>query len=207
MLFAQVITLLRKKDLTLKKGTIVDLTIISAPSSTKNNEHKRDSEAHSVKKGTEWKFGYKAHVGVDSKSGLVHSLEVTAANVHDVTMTSELLTGEEVIYGDSGYIGAERRDDAITRNNHGKKKYIQNQSQTKSRIKRLSKSGQYKAKKNEHPKSSVRAKVEHVFSVIKNLFAFRKTRYRGKQKQFAKLNFLFALANFYLADRRFGLSV
>jgi len=121
MLFAQVITLLRKKDLTLKKGTIVDLTIISAPSSTKNNEHKRDSEAHSVKKGNEWKFGYKAHVGVDSKSGLVHSLEVTAANVHDVTMTSELLTGEEVIYGDSGYIDAEKRHDAITRNNHGKK--------------------------------------------------------------------------------------
>ena len=100
MLFAQVITLLRKKDLILKKGTIVDSTIISAPSSTKNKEHKRDPEAHSVKKGNEWKFGYKAHVGVDSESGLVHSLEVTAANVHDVTMTSELLTGEEeVVYG------------------------------------------------------------------------------------------------------------
>ncbi len=79
-----------------------------------NKEHKRDPEAHSVKKGNGWKFGYKAHVGVDSKSGLVHSLEVTAANVHDVTMTSELLTGEEeVVYGDSGYIGAEKRDDAI----------------------------------------------------------------------------------------------
>ena len=100
----------------------MDSTIISAPSSTKNKEHKRDPEAHSVKKGNEWKFGYKAHVGVDSKSGLVHSLEVTAANVHDVTMTSELLTGEEeVVYGDSGYIGAEKRDDAITRNKHGKK--------------------------------------------------------------------------------------
>ena len=88
MLFAQVITLLRSKDLILKKGTIVDSTIISAPSSTKNKEHKRDPEAHSVKKGNEWKFGYKAHIGVDSKSGLVHSLEVTSANVHDVTMTS-----------------------------------------------------------------------------------------------------------------------
>ena len=206
-LFAQVITLLRSKDLILKKGTIVDSTIISAPSSTKNKEHKRDPEAHSVKKGNEWKFGYKAHVGVDSESGLVHSLEVTAANVHDVTMTSELLTGEEeVVYGDSGYIGAEKRDDAITRNKHGKKiKYKINRKP--SQIKLLSKSGQYKAKKNEHQKSSVRAKVEHVFSVIKNLFSFRKTRYRGKRKQFAKLNILFALAYLYLADRRFGLSV
>ena len=153
MLFAQVITLLRSKDLILKKGTIVDSIIISAPSSTKNKEHKRDPEAHSVKKGNEWKFGYKAHIGVDSKSGLVHSLEVTAANVHDVTMTSELLSGEEeVVYGDSGYIGAEKRDDAITRNKHGKKiKYRINRKP--SQIKLLSKSGQYKAKKNEYQKS------------------------------------------------------
>ena len=86
----------------------MDSTIISAPSSTKNKEHKRDPEAHSVKKGNEWKFGYKAHVGVDSESGLVHSLEVTSANVHDVTITSKLLSGEEeFVYGDSGYIGAE----------------------------------------------------------------------------------------------------
>ena len=95
MLFAQVITLLRKKDLILKKGTIVDSTIISAPSSTKNKEHKRDPEAHSVKKGNEWKFGYKAHVGVDSESGLVHSLEVTSANVHDVTITSKSVLKNE----------------------------------------------------------------------------------------------------------------
>ena len=126
MLFAQVITLLRKKDLILKKGTIVDSTIISAPSSTKNKEHKRDPEAHSVKKGNEWKFGYKAHVGVDSESGLVHSLEVTSANVHDVTITSKLLSGEEeFVYGDSGYIGAEKRENAITHNNHGKKLYTE----------------------------------------------------------------------------------
>ena len=122
-------------------------------------------------------------------------------------MTSELLSGEEeIVYGDSGYIGAEKRDDAITRNKHGKKiKYKINRKP--SQIKLLSKSGQYKAKKKERQKSSVRAKVERVFSVIKNLFSFRKTRYRGKRKQFAKLNILFALANLYLADRRFGLSV
>ena len=172
MLFVQVITLLRSKDLILKKGTIVDSTIISAPNSTKNREHKRDPEAHSGKKGTEWKFGYKAHVGVDSKSGLVHSLEVTAANVHDVTMTSGLLSGEEeIVYGDSGYTGDKKRDDVITRNKHGKKiKYKINRKP--SQIKRLSKSGQYKAKKKEHQKSSVRAKVEHVFSVIKKSSRF-----------------------------------
>ena len=106
-LFAQVITLL-KKGSDSKKGTIVGPTIISAPSSTKNKEHKRDPEAHSVKKGNEWKFGYKSHIGVDSESGLVHSLKVTSANVHDVTTTSKLLSGEEkILYGDSRYIGAE----------------------------------------------------------------------------------------------------
>lgn len=127
-----------------------------------------------MKKGNDWKFGYIAHVGVDSESGLVHSVEVTAANVHDVTMTPELLTGEdEVVYGDSGYIGAEKRDNAITHNKQGKKiKYRTNRKP--SQIKRLSKSGQYKAKKKEHQKSSVRAKVEHVFAVIKNLFGCRK---------------------------------
>ena len=203
-LFAQVVMLLKSKDLILKKGTIVDSTIISSPSSTKNKERSRDPEAHSVKKGNEWKFGYKAHIGADSESGLVHSVEVTAANIHDVTMTSELLTGdEEVVYGDSGYIGAEKREDAVTHNNQGKK-IIYRTNRKPSQIKRLSKSGQYKAKKKEHQKSSVRAKVEHVFAVIKNLFGYRKTRYRGKRKQTAKLNMLFALANLYLADKRFG---
>ena len=122
-------------------------------------------------------------------------------------MTSELLSGgEEFVYGDNRYIGVEKWENTITHNNHGEKiKYRINRKP--SQIKFLFKSGQYKTKKKEHQKSSVRAKVEHVFSVIKNLFAFRKTRYRGKRKQVAKLNFLFALANFYLADRRFGLSV
>lgn len=122
-LFAQVIKLLQQKGLLLKKGTIVDSTIIAAPSSTKNQEKQRDPEAHQVKKGNEWHFGYKAHIGVDKDSGLVHTLKVTAANVHDVTMTSKLLTGEEtVVYGDSGYLGAQKRDDAIVENNSGKNK-------------------------------------------------------------------------------------
>lgn len=199
--FAVVVKTLTDRGLILKKGTIVDSTIISAPSSTKNKEKKRDPDAHSVKKGNAWYFGYKAHIGVDMDSGLVHHVAVTSANVHDVEMTPELMTGDESeIYGDSGYIGAEKRQDAIIRNRQGKKiRYKQNRKPTQ--IKKLSASGQWKAKKTEHQKSSVRAKVEHVFAVIKGQLRYRKTRYRGLRKQTAKLNMLFALANLVLADR------
>ena len=200
-LFAQVVQCLTEKGLILKKGTIVDSTIIAAPSSTKNKEKKRDPDAHQVKKGNTWHFGYKAHIGVDKDSGLVHTVEATPANVHDVTETSKLLTGEEdVVYGDSGYLGADKRDDAIIRNKSGRKiKYKINRRP--SQVKKLSKSGQYAAKKAEHAKSSVRAKVEHVFGVVKKQLRFRKTRYRGLEKQGAKFNIMFALANLILADR------
>lgn len=200
-LFAQVVTLLQQKGLLLKKGTIVDSTIIEAPSSTKNEEKQRDPDAHQAKKGNTWHFGYKAHIGVDKDSGLVHTLKVTAANVHDVAMTPELLTGqEESVYGDSGYLGAEKREGAVVRNSQKKKvKYRINRRP--SQIQKLSNSGQYAAKKTEHKKSSIRSKVEHVFAVVKGQFRYRKTRYRGLQKQTAKLNMLFALANLILADR------
>ena len=199
--FAQVVSMLMERGLILKKGTIVDSTIISAPSSTKNKEKKRDPEAHQVKKGNTWHFGYKAHIGVDAESGLVHTVKGTAANVHDVTQTSSLLTGdEEVAYGDSGYLGAVKREDAMIRNKQGKKiRYKINRRP--SQIKKLSKSGQYKAKKAERTKSSVRAKVEHVFGVVKRQLKYRKTRYRGLRKQIAKFNIMFALANLILADR------
>ena len=115
LIFQQVVELLKKRGLILKKGTIVDSTLIAAPSSTKNREKKRDPDAHQTKKGNTWHFGYKAHIGVDEDSGLVHTVEVTAANVADVTMTAKLLHGEEeAVYGDSGYLGAEKREDAIT---------------------------------------------------------------------------------------------
>ena len=170
-LFAQVIKLLREKGLLLKKGN-------------------------------EWHFGYKAHIGVDKDSGLIHTLKVTAANVHDVTMTSKLLTGEEtVVYGDSGYLGAEKREDAIITNHSGKHiRYKINRRP--SQMKKGSARSQAQLKRREHEKSSVRAKVEHVFGVVKGLFRYRKTRYRGLRKQTAKLNMLFALANLILADRR-----
>lgn len=200
-LFAQVTELLQERDLLLKKGTIVDSTLISAPSSTKNLEKKRDPEAHSVKKGNAWHFGYKAHVGVDKDSGLVHTLKGTSANVHDVTMVPELLSGEEeIVYGDSGYLGAEKREDAVVRNHQGKRvRYKINRRPSQS--KHASTRSKAQIKRREREKSSVRAKVEHVFAVVKHQLRYRKTRYRGLRKQIAKLNIMFALANLILADR------
>ncbi|MBP5760044.1 MAG: IS5 family transposase [Verrucomicrobia bacterium] len=201
LLFAQVVELLAQRGLILKKGTIVDSTIIEAPSSTKNKEKKRDPDAHQVKKGNTWHFGYKAHVGVDRDSGLAHTVKATAANVSDVSETANLLHGEEeTCHGDAGYIGAEKRDEAVIRNKAGKRiKY--EIMRRPSQIRKLSKSGQYKAKRREHRKSSIRVKVEHVFGVVKGLLKFRKTRYRGLRKQEAKFNIMFALANLILADR------
>ena len=200
-LFAQVVGTLMDKGLILKKGTIVDSTIIAAPSSTKNQKKERDPDAHQVKKGNTWHFGYKAHIGVDKDSGLAHTVEVTGANTHDVTMVPKLLTGEEeTVYGDSGYLGAEKREDAVIRNNSGKKiKYKINRRPSQS--KKRSVRSQAQIKRREHEKSSVRAKVEHIFGVVKGQFRYRKTRYRGLRRQTAKLNMLFALANLILADR------
>ena len=187
-IFKEVVNQLEKRGLILKKGTIVDSTFIEAPSSTKNQKKERDPEAHSAKKGNTWHFGYKAHIGVDEENGLIHTVKTTAANEHDVTVMNELLHGEEErAFGDSGYIGAKKRPDAVKKNKSGKNiKYIINRRP--SSIKKLSKSGQYAAKKIEKKKSSVRCKVEHVFAVVKRLFGYRKTRYRGLRKQAAKLN-------------------
>ena len=201
-LFAQVVGLLTVQGLILKKGTIVDSTIIAAPSSTKNREKQRDPDAHQTKKGNTWYFGYKAHIGVDKDTGLVHHVEVTGANVHDVAMVPDLLTGEETeVYGDSGYLGADKREDAVTRNKQGgtiRYKVNRRPSQSKKNTVR-SKS---QIRRREREKSSVRAKVEHVFGVVKGLFQYRKTRFKGRRKQVAQLNMLFALANLYLADKR-----
>lgn len=169
----QVVNTLRKKGFILKKGTIVDSTIISSPSSTKNQSKHRDEEAHQTKKGKNWYFGYKAHIGVDSESGLVHSLKVSAANVHDVTMVEELLTGKEKeVYGDSGYLGGERRDEAIIKNVDGEK---------------------IKYKMNKRPSQSKNNRAR---------FGYRKTRYKGIKKQEEKISMLCSLANLVIAHRR-----
>lgn len=136
-----------------------------------------------MKKGNQWHFGCKAHIGADKDTGIVHTIKATSANKHNVTVTSQLLHGEEKeVYGDGGYIGAEIRAEAIIRNKSGKKiKYKINHRP--SSIKKLSTSGQYYARKAEHKKSSVRSKVEHVFAVVKRQLGDRRTRYRGLKKQ------------------------
>ena len=202
-IFDTVLNKLRTEGKILKKGTIVDSTIIDAPSSTKNKENTRDPEAHSTKKGQNYRFGYKAHIGVDSESGIVHDLEVTAANAHDVTVAKDLLTGEEEeVYGDSGYLGIEKRDGAVRKNTKGQKiRYKINKRPSQCRQGTNRSKGQVKWRERE--KSKVRAKVEHVFGIIKGQFRTRKTRYRGLMKGKAKMNILFALANRIIADRNY----
>jgi len=128
-------------------------------------------------------------------------VKATAANVHDVTVTPELLTGEEKsVYGDSGYLGVEKREGAVTRNKNGKK-ICYKINRRPSQVRKAAGDSKAQIKRREHEKSSVRAKVEHVFAVVKNRFRYRQARYRGLQKQATKLNMLFALANLLLADR------
>lgn len=200
-LFRQAVELLQQRGLILKKGTIVDSTIIAAPSSTKNQGKQRDPDAHQMKKGNTWHFGYKAHVGVDKDTGLVHTVEVTGANTHDVVMTSKLLTGdEENVYGDSGYLGADKREDSIRRNRQGRRiRYRINRRPSQIRKKPTRAQGQLK--RTEHEKSSVRAKVESRICGRQGSVPIPKDTVPGLRKQTAKLNMLFALANLILAAR------
>ena len=199
-LFADIVSRLKARGLMLMKGTIVASTLIAAPSSTKNEKKERDPDAHQVKKGNQWYFGYKGHIAVDRDTGLVRKIETTAANVHDVTQVAGLMDGtEEELYGDSGYLGAEKREEAILTNDQGK----EIQCIICARPSSLKKRGtEYeKAAAAEHAKASIRCKVEHVFAVVKGMFRFRKTRLRGLTKVNAQLHMLFALANLILAAR------
>ena len=201
-LFDDIVNRLKSRGLMLMKGTIVDSTLIAAPSSTKNAKKERDPDAHQVKKGNQWYFGYKGHIGVDKDTGLVNKLQTTAANVHDVTKVAELMEGtEEECYGDSGYLGVEKREETIQTNDQGQPiRYIICERPS-SLKKRYSGADYDKALEAEHAKSSVRCKVEHVFAVVKGMFHFRKTRWRGLAKIDAQLHMLFALANLVLAAR------
>lgn len=191
---------LASKGLMMREGTIVDATLIAAPPSTKNRDEKRDPEMHQSKKGKNWFFGMKAHIGVDAKSGLAHTLVTTAGNVSDVTQTHKLLHGDEtIVFGDAGYQGADKRPENATKavTWHIAMKRSVRKAMKKNPLGRMK-------EKLEKAKASVRAKVEHPFHVLKNLFRHRKTRYRGLAKNTAQLHTLFAFANLVLAGRTFG---
>lgn len=196
-LFEQVNRHLAHKGQSLRAGTIVDATIINAPSSTKNAEGKRDPQMHQTKKGNQWFFGMKAHIGVDDDSGLVHHVECTAANVADVTQVHALLHGkEDRISGDSGYTGAESRPELA----HCKARFFI--ATKRSRISAIANAQHRKQYQRwEHIKASVRAKVEHPFRVVKRQFGYTKVRYRGLAKNSAQVLTLFALSNLWMARR------
>ncbi len=173
-------------------------TIIAAPSSTKNAKGERDAEMHQTKKGKQWHFGMKAHIGVDAASGLVHTVIGTAANVNDVTQAQALLHGDEREgYGDAGYQGADKRPEA-----RGKVRWNIAMRPGKRRALDISKEIDQLRDQLETIKARIRAKVEHPFHIIKNRFGLKKVRYRGLAKNAAQLMTLFALANLMIAKRR-----
>jgi IS5 family transposase len=193
-ILAVVNDLLTQRGLLLKTGTVVDATLIAAPTSTKNKDKARDPEMHSSQKGNQWHFGMKAHIGVDAESGLVHTVRGTSGNVHDVVEGSSLLHGEETFaYGDAGYQGIDKRSDADESvawqiaMRPGKRKALNREEPADALI-----------DKAEKLKAGIRAKVEHPFRVIKRQFGFVKVRYRGLKKNTAELFTLFALSNLWM---------
>ena len=189
---------LSARGLTMCQGSIVDATLIVAPSSTKNKEEKRDPEMHQSKKGNQWCIGILVHAGMDKDSSVIHSIAVTAANVHDLTPASVLLHGdEEVVYGDAGYQGIAKRPEMAGKTTEfrvamrpGKRRGLPDTPE--GRMQDLI----------ETAKSHIRSKVEHPFRVIKQQFGFQKTRLRGLAKNRCKINVMAALTNLFLARRQ-----
>lgn len=193
-ILASVNELLSQQGLLLKVGSAIDATLIPAPTSTKNKSKARDPEMHSSKKGNQWHFGMKAHIGVDADSGLVHTVTGTSGNVHDITEANKLLHGQEqMVFADAGYRGIEKRSDTqLGAKWHiamgpGKRKALDKARQADSLL-----------DKAEKLKAGVRAKVEHPFRVIKRQFGYIKTRYRGLEKNTQQLITLFALSNLWM---------
>ena len=196
-LFDEINVHLAERGLLMRAGTIVDATIIAAPSSTKNQKGQRDPEMHQTKKGNQWHFGMKAHIGADADSGLVHTVIGTAAHVNDVTQAHGLLHGEEIVaIGDAGYQGAAKRPERtsntewMTAMRPGLRRALDKGRAVDALI-----------DQRERLTASIRAKVEHPFHVIKNLFRHRKLRYRGLAKNTAQLFSLLGLANLVIAKR------
>jgi transposase, IS5 family len=187
-LFKEINAHLHDNGLMLREGTIVDATIIAAPTSTKNQEGERDSAMHQVKKGNEWHFGMKMHIGVDDALGLIHSVETTSANEHDITVADKLLHGEERrVWGDAGYVGIDKRPEHEDRETDwlialrpGHRRLLEASSELAEA---------------ERIKASVRAKVEHAFFYIKRMFGYSRVRYRGLEKNTNRLYVLSGLSN------------
>jgi transposase, IS5 family len=194
-IFRQVNAHLARKGLLLKKGSIVDATIIAAPSSTKNSTGERDPEMHQTKKGNQWHFGMKAHIAVDADSGLVHTVTTTAANEADVEQVADLLHGKERdVWADSGYRGAQTRV---------RKPVNWHIAARPSDLAKLPEGRrQDKVRRQEHRKASVRAKVEHPFRVIKRQFGLTKVRFKGLAKNTAHVITLFALSNLWMVRKQ-----
>ena len=197
-LLAAVNAHLSERKLLLRTGTIVDATIIHAPSSTKNREGARDPDMHQTKKGNQWYFGMKAHIGVDAEGGLVHTVTTTPAHVADVVETDKLLHGkEQMVFGDAGYTGVDKREEHAHRNvtwhiaaKRGKVKAIQD-DKLKALVTEL-----------EHCKASIRARGEHPFRVVKRQFGYVKVRFKGLAKNTAHVITLFALSNLWMARKK-----
>ena len=189
--------LLQAKGLMMRKGTVVDATLIAAPSSTKNEAGERDPEMRQTKKGKNWYFGMKAHIGVDADSGLVHTVATTPANVNDLTMAGALLHGQETAaHGDAGYQGVHKRPEAAGP--------VWHVAMRPGRRRQLNPfiEPQLLTAQAEKLKARIRAKVEHPFRVLKRQFGFTKVRYRGLAKNTAQIVTLFALGNLWMARRK-----
>ena len=197
-ILATVNAMLSAKGLLLKSGTVVDATLIAAPSSTKNSLGARDPEMHQTKKGNQWYFGMKAHIGVDAESGLVHTVVGTAANVNDVTQAHALVHGEETdVFADAGYQGVDKREETQEMEidwhvamRPGKRKVLDKCTPMGAIMDKLEKT-----------KARIRAIGEHPFRVVKRQFGHVKVRYRGLAKNTAQLHTLFALSNLWMVRR------
>jgi IS5 family transposase len=196
--FSFVNEILETNGLAVSNGTIEDATIIEAPSSTKNKDKARDPEMRQTKKGNQWYFGMKTHIGVDSKTGITHTVTSTAANQHDITEAHNLIRDtDEVIHGDSGYLGIEKRPEIAALERPDMKFEI---NMRRGKVRHLPENDPIRIK--ERAKSSIRAKVERPFLFVKNQFGYRKTRYRGLAKNHARLLILFASANLIIASEQ-----
>ncbi|MFQ2270238.1 IS5 family transposase [Aeromonas enteropelogenes] len=197
-LFEAVNLWLSDAGIMMKQGTLVDATLIEAPNSTKNKRGERDGEMHQTKKGNQWYFGMKAHIGVDAKSGLTHSLETTAANEHDLNQVGNLLHGkEEFVFADAGYQGAEQREELA--NVEAEWAIVMRPGKLRELKKHPRKNKAVIAV--ERLKSSIRAKVEPPFRILKRQFGFVKARFKGLRKNDNQLAMLFTLANLFRVDQ------